>query len=381
MKFSKLFILLFFCLNLNLSLSYSQGTKILTESNYDNDINEFIVIKKRVLNKVPYLQHGKTEIWIGNTLGSVINYTNGELDGTSTDYLKKTMIGYIGCNNNPVLKKVYKKGKLVSVKGYWCDDKIGVYPTGEEYYENGELKRTILYYKNSNKKSSIEETGLSTYWFENGIKNEEYTLNIKKNYEGVYQKWFNTGKIELEGNYKDGYKDGVWTWYTKEGSISEQREFKLGEKILTEEELKAEEERLAKIEEEKKIKQEAEQKRIEELEQVESLNIKISDLNNKINSTEDLYKVEDFLLSSIEGSTVYKFKKNRMYQKYLILLDYLKNSINTSSSFEQLKYIELALKLTDKMKTLRNQKTKTLEKQLKSINKPEEILEAFSLTN
>ena len=45
------------------------------------------------------------------------------------------------------------------------------------------------------------------------------------------REYHNNGQIKIEGNYKDGEKDGKWTYYNKDGSIENVEEYKDGELV------------------------------------------------------------------------------------------------------------------------------------------------------
>lgn len=255
-KYNYTLTILIFCFTIN--INYSQQTKIITNSEYNYDLQKFIKTKKTVLNKVPYLQHGKTEIWIGQTLASVQNYLNGELNGKTVDYLKSTQIGYIGCNGKPVLETIYKNSLKISVKSYWCKDVAGKsisYTNGEAYYDNnGLLNREIKYYDNGKKESSTAENGLCTYWYENGQKSKEFIVKSDI-YVGEFNQWFETGILELKGQYKDGYKNGTWINYDENGNIKQRDEYDMGNRIPSEEEVLAEQEKI-KLEKKRQIEME-----------------------------------------------------------------------------------------------------------------------------
>lgn len=201
---------------------FSQATKIITESNYSSDFGGWVSIKKSVINKSPYLQHGKTEYWVESTLVMEETYKNGELDGEKNEYLG-ILLGYpYGCKGKSIKTTNYKEGKMISIKKYSCE--------GSSYFMeketlNGEPERYIEYYSDGTKKSSLSDIGLCTKWHENGKKEEEYTLDGRFNNNGTYSKWFDDGSIEVIGQHINGKRTGQWKSYYSNGQLKEDTKY------------------------------------------------------------------------------------------------------------------------------------------------------------
>ena len=73
-------------------------------------------------------------------------------------------------------------------------------------YENGEKKLEGSY-------KDGKEDGVWTYWYENGQKSSEGNYKYGE-YDGLQTSWYENGQKSFEGNYKYGEYDGLHTvWY------------------------------------------------------------------------------------------------------------------------------------------------------------------------
>jgi len=116
----------------------------------------------------------------------------------------------------------------------------------ENFYEYGEITKTIIwysnnkkesemliknnklnglskwFYKNGNKKSEInfkndKKNGLLTFYYKDGTKKEEGNYILGKP-EGKHEFWYENGKKKSEVNFEDGKKDGKSTFWNEDGS-------------------------------------------------------------------------------------------------------------------------------------------------------------------
>lgn len=78
-----------------------------------------------------------------------------------------------------------------------------------QYFENGH-KKIVGHYKNGKK------DGKWTFWYVNGEKQSEgyYIQDIRTGQTQVYHE---NGKLFYKGKYTDGQKDGEWTFYNSDG--------------------------------------------------------------------------------------------------------------------------------------------------------------------
>ena len=126
-------------------------------------------------------------------------YRNGELDGFWTSWYsngqKRWEATYsFGLRNGKDF--VFRKGKYTS------------------WYSNGQKKVETTY-------EFGDADGLWTSWYSNGQKEEEGTLEssfVNSVRVGLWTEWSENGQKEQEGTYKNGRKDGVWTYLDNDGS-------------------------------------------------------------------------------------------------------------------------------------------------------------------
>ena len=58
------------------------------------------------------------------------------------------------------------------------------------------------------------------------IKDKYLLGNYKDGFvDGLWTYWYKNGQREMEGFYKNGWKDGLWTYYTDDGSVKEVKEY------------------------------------------------------------------------------------------------------------------------------------------------------------
>lgn len=389
-------IIITYFLLLSVVCVYAQSTKIVTNTKWSSKYRGYVTEKKRVFTKSPYSRHGKSEYFLDGDLIATENYSNGKKQGKSITYQP-----FADCDGQPWRVENYVKGVITNLKVYGCGDN-NVYLSSEIIYRDGKEYEISEYYENGNKENVLRahnDTNLCILYYENGNKKTEHYhlgphVTVNNNYNGDYVyyyenetisnkgnynygkregEWFfyhDNGKLESKGSYLNGKKEGEWISYDLNGNILSKEKFVEGK---TEAEVLEEKERLEK---ERLEKERLEKERLEKQE----VNSKITEFNKGSKEVEDLYKVEDLLASSIAGKTVYKFKKNRLYQKYLALINYMNLELkNTDNTKEKIRIIDFGLRLNNKMKLLRNQNTKSLEKTLKKIDEPLKIIEALSL--
>jgi uncharacterized protein len=93
----------------------------------------------------------------------------------------------------------------------------------------------ISYYSNGKTESEAhmqkgKEQGKYVFYYDNGQpKKEEYFSEGIK--EGNYYEWYATGKRWVNGFYRQGKMDSIWTWYDSTGTVNSIRQLKSGELI------------------------------------------------------------------------------------------------------------------------------------------------------
>ena len=97
--------------------------------------------------------------------------------------------------------------------------------TKKEYWDNGQIK-SVEYYKDG------KRDGTFSYYFENGKIRTEKTWKVGK-LNGKEFWYFENGQIGWEENWKDGTPDGKFIYYYENGQKRYEKYYKNGELIET----------------------------------------------------------------------------------------------------------------------------------------------------
>ena len=90
-------------------------------------------------------------------------------------------------------------------------------------YENGQKKEETNY-------KDGKKDGVFTFWFENGQKKLEGKFKNGKDV-GLWTGWHKNGQKGLEWNLKNGKEDGLLTIWDEEGNVTETKTSKDGELV------------------------------------------------------------------------------------------------------------------------------------------------------
>jgi len=184
-----------------------------------------------------------------------INYKTTLVEKDSVFYTKDTNKGYSGAvfslyevggqkEEEGTLKDGKKNGLWTSWYSNGQKEKEGTLKDGKKnglwtvWWKNGqkwsegtfrdgkEDGTWTMWYENGQKR--VETTyefgyadGLWTSWYSNGQKKKEGTLEsifFNSIRVGLWTEWSENGQKEQEGTYKNGRKDGVWTYLDNDGS-------------------------------------------------------------------------------------------------------------------------------------------------------------------
>jgi len=132
---------------------------------------------------------------------------------------------------------------LTSCRQHLEKEVVSTWPDGKplkvQYYKKEGAKRTkvkeIRYYQNGQKEMEGEyadgkKTGLWTAWFESGLKQSEgHYENGLRNGKSVV--WRRNGFKFYEGSYSKGKLHGTWIFYDTTGGRDKEVYFEHGEKI------------------------------------------------------------------------------------------------------------------------------------------------------
>ena len=189
------------------------------------------------------------DMFPNNTKMQEIQWVNGLLDGTKTEYFLggtqiRTIMHFRAGKRNGNFIFYYENGKL-KLTGKYVDDLLD--STVNAYWENGNMKyiheyamgvrvgKTITYYNNGNLEQEValkneKPHGLMLTYYEAG------NIRLKSNYnegvrDGQYLRYHLTGLVAEESYYKNGFQDSVARyWDNVFGSIMKEEYFKMGKK-------------------------------------------------------------------------------------------------------------------------------------------------------
>jgi antitoxin component YwqK of YwqJK toxin-antitoxin module len=117
----------------------------------------------------------------------------------------------------------YKDGKWT----FWHENgKV----SAEQYYNKGEMTGVWKSWTQDGAQGSEIDfnKGTAVYWYANGKKSSEGKIIKGMQHDGAWTGWYENGNINYEGNYKQGLKEGTWTWYNNKGVKIQEEIYKNG---------------------------------------------------------------------------------------------------------------------------------------------------------
>lgn len=86
------------------------------------------------------------------------------------------------------------------------------------YFKNGQVERSY---------SQIGLRNIDDYmiFYKNGQLREKKHYNKNFKLDGKYSYWSEKGQLIIEGQYKNGKKNGIWKWYNDEGVLKKEKTF------------------------------------------------------------------------------------------------------------------------------------------------------------
>ena len=140
------------------------------------------------------------------------------------DYSKLLLVKYKGEGSNEiVVERIYYSENDDTLS---LEKPLDSLKMVREYHENRKIKEEKNY-------KDGKKDGKWTYFHENGqIRLEENWKDGKK--DGKWTWYYENGKIEYERNYKGGKGDGKWTYFHENGQIRLEENWKDGKIIKTE---------------------------------------------------------------------------------------------------------------------------------------------------
>ena len=104
-------------------------------------------------------------------------------------------------------------------------DETGEGLISAEVWKDGVIQQQMTYYPDGTMRSETaftEQGDVTSYFYENGKKEREGTY--KNGFEvGVWTWYYENGNIKEEGTFVDGKWDGVWAWYRENGTVEYHR--------------------------------------------------------------------------------------------------------------------------------------------------------------
>lgn len=206
-----------------LSYVFSETGEIITLKKYENGIliNQDFINRK---NKDGEKQGVWKEFYEDRTVKTEGRYEDSKKQGYWKEYAP---------NGELIQTLKYHKGELISDA-----EELSNLDIKQEFYTNSDGK---VRFRGSYRKGLAEGTHIwyniegnidSTKQFKQGKLVGEGIMDAKALKQGYWKEYyFPEGKLKAEGMYKDGYRNGSWSFYYLEGSIEETGNYGEKEKL------------------------------------------------------------------------------------------------------------------------------------------------------
>lgn len=159
-----------------------------------------------------------THYYPEGSIKAVMNHKGTETDAVlySKNGDVKTSGKYLDRKKNGIWE--YRKGdKIFSTEEYTEDKLNGI---ARKYFNDG----TVLEIKNWKEGVLVGEWKL----FYNNGKLRMQALFLNGKLDGPMKSFDYNGVLVVEGNYKNNLREGLWTYYTKEGKLNKKLKYHLG---------------------------------------------------------------------------------------------------------------------------------------------------------
>ena len=179
-----------------------------------------------------YLRDGKPDgywktFYPNGKLKSEGNRKNYQLDSTWNFYAEtgiiQRSIAYAGDLKNGVERIYNEEGKCLEEYTYTSNIKSG---PATWYYSTGERKKTGKFENNKEegKATEFDRDGriITLLTYRNGFIYTEEKINrydSQAKRTGVWKDLYEDGKLQMEGNWQSGMKNGVFKFYTRKGDL------------------------------------------------------------------------------------------------------------------------------------------------------------------
>ncbi len=162
------------------------------------------------------------ELFEDKTRMQEIQWKNGLIDGTKTEYFKggvlvRAKLNFTAGIRNGRFEYYHQNGQM-KLTGKYVNDLLD--STVNAFYENGNPKYTFTYVKG-------EKTGISLSYFSNGNMEQKVHL-VNEKPDGIMETYYEAGNLRLVTGYKMGIRDGKFLRYHLNGTVAEESYFKDG---------------------------------------------------------------------------------------------------------------------------------------------------------
>ena len=158
------------------------------------------------------------EYWVGtNKLNSKGFYKDDKQDGVWKHYHHKgdDILWY---------EESHKNGKLIKTLLYYYDDNGNIVDR-KIYGGNGKLIKSLPITESKKLFIPRKLSGEGSRWSDwnkeqpivDGVHINQYDMEGRK--QGYWEQYFNNGKLESKGTYKNDNEEGMWEWYYENGEL------------------------------------------------------------------------------------------------------------------------------------------------------------------
>jgi antitoxin component YwqK of YwqJK toxin-antitoxin module len=191
----------------------------------DKPIDYSLLEKREINGEEIYFLKDKEDPYTGKSVELrdngkriFISYSQGKWAGPAIEYYP---------NGNKSYQDLYENGKMVFAKswkpdGSSCDVTQAIDGNGvvQTYHPNGKQEWRAFF------KNGFED-GLGTWWYENGQKKVEVNYKDGKK-DGLGTWWYENGEKQSESHWKEGKEEGAVTWWYDNGNKKEEGNWKDG---------------------------------------------------------------------------------------------------------------------------------------------------------
>lgn len=140
------------------------------------------------------------------------------------------IIGGLSCSAQKIVEAKNIKIKQVNneIVAFVDNDTIPFTGVAIIYYDNSQSVMTTIKYDKGHCKN-----GKVLGYYKEGGKQYEYQYgDVDGMEDGPYTEWFENGSIKVQGQFKEGAKDGLWIYFDQNGVKLKSEKYKDDEQVL-----------------------------------------------------------------------------------------------------------------------------------------------------